>query len=96
MRSATGPGACQLLVDIAISASRTANFYRSLTLPPAHAHVVLCRLLLSEDRPTLLSTDWSTWIDEEKDGVRWNDLADRPWEWWKHEGEEEDEEDEHA
>jgi hypothetical protein len=44
----------------------------------------------------LLSTDWSTWIDEEKDGVRWNDLADRPWEWWKHEGEEEDEEDEHA
>ena len=44
----------------------------------------------------LLSTDWSTWIDEEKDGVRWNDLADRPWEWWKHESEEEDDEEENA
>ncbi len=56
-----------------------------------------CRLLLGEDKPALLSTDWSTWIDEEKDGVRWNDVADRPWEWWKHEEEEEEEEeDEHA
>ncbi len=50
------------------------------------------RLLQSEDKPSLLSIDWSTWIDEEKDGVRWNDLADRPWEWWKHESDEEDEE----
>ncbi len=54
----------------------------------------LTRLLLSETKPALLSTDWSSWIDEEKDGVRWNDLADRPWEWWKHEGEEEEEEEE--
>ncbi len=54
------------------------------------------RLLLSETKPALLSTDWSSWVDEEKDGVRWNDLADRPWEWWKHEGEEEDEDDEHS
>jgi hypothetical protein len=53
-------------------------------------------LLLSEDKPALLSTDWSTWIDEEKDGVRWNDLADRPWEWWKHEDEEESEADDDA
>ena len=67
---------------------------------PCHAlHLTpLTRLLLSETKPALLSTDWSSWIDEEKDGVRWNDLADRPWEWWKHEGEEEEEEgeDEHA
>jgi hypothetical protein len=56
----------------------------------------LTRLLLSDTKPALLSTDWSSWIDEEKDGVRWNDLADRPWEWWKHEGEEEEEEEEHA
>ena len=55
-----------------------------------------CRLLRSEDKPLLLSTDWSTWIDEEKDGVRWNDLADRPWEWWKHESEEEEDEEENA
>lgn len=61
---------------------------------PLFSH--FCRLLLSEDKPALLSTDWSTWIDEEKDGVRWNDLADRPWEWWKHEDEEESEADDDA
>lgn len=70
----------------------TATLYQFRPLPSYLAHFMPCRLLLNEDKPALLSTDWSTWIDEEKDGVRWNDLADRPWEWWKHEDEEEDEE----
>lgn len=35
-----------------------------------------------------LTVDWSKWLDEEKDGVKWNDLADRRWQWWKDEHEE--------
>jgi len=29
------------------------------------------------------------WLDEDKDGVRWNSDVDRPWEWWKHDDEDE-------
>jgi hypothetical protein len=28
-------------------------------------------------------------LDEDKDGVRWNADVDRPWEWWKHDDEDE-------
>ena len=27
--------------------------------------------------------DWERWLDEKRDGVRWNELADRQWEWWR-------------
>ena len=31
-----------------------------------------------------MKVDWGKWLDEDKDGVRWNADVDRPWEWWKH------------
>ena len=32
--------------------------------------------------PTM-RVDWARWVDEARDGVRWNELADRRWEWWQ-------------
>jgi hypothetical protein len=30
-----------------------------------------------------MGVDWSRWVDERTDGVKWNERADRPWEWWQ-------------
>ena len=49
-------------------------------------------LLTGGDKPKNMKIDWSQWLDEDKDGVRWNDDVDRPWEWWKHDDEDDDEE----
>ena len=43
-------------------------------------------LLLGAERPKTMKVDWAKWLDEEKDGTRWNSDVDRPWEWWKHDG----------
>ena len=40
-------------------------------------------LLRDGRRPPTMSIDWSRWVDEARDGVRWNELADRRWDWWK-------------
>ena len=39
-------------------------------------------LLRDGRRPPTMSIDWSRWVDEARDGVRWNELADRRWDWW--------------
>ena len=49
-------------------------------------------LLWDGKKPKNMKIDWSQWLDEDKDGIRWNDGVDRPWEWWKHDDEDEDEE----
>lgn len=49
-------------------------------------------LLKGGKKPKNMKIDWSQWLDEDKDGVRWNDDVDRPWEWWKHDDEDDDEE----
>lgn len=52
-------------------------------------------LLKDNERPSYMHVDWSRWLDEDKDGVRWNEQIDRAWEWWKHDdAEDEDEENE--
>lgn len=48
-------------------------------------------LLKDGRKPKNMKIDWSQWLDEDKDGVRWNDDVDRPWEWWKHDDEDDDE-----
>jgi len=40
-------------------------------------------LLRDGRRPPNMRIDWARWVDEARDGVRWNELADRRWEWWK-------------
>ena len=41
------------------------------------------RLFQGTERHPRVSIDWSRWVDEREDGVRWNPLSDRQWEWWK-------------
>lgn len=44
-------------------------------------------LLRDGQRPPKMRIDWARWLDEARDGVRWNELADRRWDWWKPEKE---------
>ena len=44
-------------------------------------------LLRDGRRPPSMRIDWARWLDEARDGVRWNELADRRWDWWKPEKE---------
>ncbi|EKX53470.1 hypothetical protein GUITHDRAFT_101171 [Guillardia theta CCMP2712] len=64
----------------------------SCTLMKAKREAYWPHLLKGGKKPKNMHVDWSKWLDEDKDGVRWNDDVDRPWEWWKHDDEEDDEE----
>ena len=68
--------------------NRTADWWRVL---PRAVLVTLEKAQPGPYWPTLLNggaklpgmgVDWSRWVDERRDGVRWNEQADRPWEWW--------------
>ena len=56
-----------------------------LTVQKATAGPYWPHLLRGGARPAQMGVDWSRWVDERRDGVRWNELADRQWEWWEKE-----------
>ena len=53
-----------------------------ITLDKAHAGTYWPHLLQGGAKLPGMGVDWSRWVDERRDGVRWNEQADRPWEWW--------------
>ena len=55
------------------------------------------RLLKGRGKLWNMKKDWDMFVEERREGVKWNDEADRPWEWWNSElgkDPEEDDEDE--
>ena len=65
-----------------------------LTVEKRQAGPYWRHLLRDGRKPRTMRIDWARWMDEARDGVRWNELADRRWEWWEPEKETTDDDDE--
>ena len=53
------------------------------------------RLLKGREKLWNMKRDWDLFVEERREDVKWNDEADRPWEWWNSElGKDPEDEDE--